>query len=408
MPANSARFSPRVWMVFVLLLAFLLRLYAVNTEDHQSPDTYNYARQAELLRTRGLDGWRDEARRFVSDPAMLAVPPVTRTVFLTALAGWMTLTDTSGISSVAAFSCFLDIVVTGLLALFAFEVLGESAAAVAVLLYAVSPFALSIARHGWSDTLGAMFCLLNLLLALRCLRHSAEGWSQAAFATSLALTFGVKESPFAQACLVLVMTLGLLLYKQRRAEALRIAGLFVLAMLLVVAWTAFAVGGFVRVLQMYGSARDPHAVVPYLVEYQNGSVADWLRALWLTDTIICSFALVGLGFVALHLRHRDIPMPTGLLLCAGLCCVFPVLPMLGHQLYNVRYETSALVPACILAAFALSELWQRVAGKSARWRPIAVALLSACAIVSFWRYEVLVAQPDLQDLSLKMVLSGHN
>lgn len=398
----------RGWLLFALVLAVILRLYAAGTENRQSPDAYNYARQAETLRMQGLPALRDEAQRFVNDPAMLAVPPVTRTVFLGALAGWMKLTDTSGISSVAAFSCVLDIIAAALLALLALNVLGEGAAAVSVVLYAFSPIALSLARHGWSDTLGAVVCLLNLRLALRCLRSEGERWSQVAFAASLALTFGVKEAAFAQACLVFTVVLVLLVRRGRRGEALKIAGAFAVSMLLMVSWTAFAIGGFGRVAQMYGSARDTHAVVPYLVQYQNGSVSDWLQGLWLSDPVLCTLAVLGLLFIALRFRAVNTSTRDSLLICAVLCCVFPILPILGSQLYNVRYETPALAPACLLGAFALRELWQRLNARTAYRLPLAISTLVLCAGVSFWRYNTLIARPDLQDLSLKMILNGHN
>ena len=406
MQASNVRLRRWIWLA--LGLACVLRLYAIGTELHQSPDTFQYARQAEALRTQGLSAWREEAARFVSDSAMLAVPPVTRTVFLGALAGWMKLTHTSGVESVAAFSCVLDMIAVGLLALLGLELLGEAAAAPAVLLYAVSPAALSLARHGWSDTFGAVFCLLNLLLALRCLRRADERLPQLALGVSLALTFGVKEAPFAQACIVFVTLAVLLVRAGRRADALRVTAAFAVALGAVLAWTALAVGGFARIFAMYGSARDTHAVVPYLVEYQNGTVFDWMHGLWIVDPVVTTLALLGLMLFVVQFRTLALGLRQGLLLCALVCVIFPVLPTFRHQLYNVRFMTPAFAPACVLAAVGLREVWRRITQGTASDAPLAVAAMAVLALVSLWHYQTLIATPDLQDLSLKMILTAHN
>jgi hypothetical protein len=72
----------------------------------------------------------------------------------------------------------------------------------------------------------------------------------------------------------------------------------------------------------------------------------------------------------------------------------------------VRFVAPAYAPAAVLAAFVLRELWQRLPRLSRL--PLTVAGLLLCVTLGMWRFETLIAQPDLKDLSLKMILQGHN
>ena len=403
MQENDRAARGKTWLLLAIAFAVILRLYAAGTEDHQSPDSYQYARQSEMLRTEGLSGVRQEAARFLKDPAMAAVPSIARTVFLGALAGWMSLTETRGASSVAALSCFLDMVAAVLLALLASECLGAVASVAAVVLYAVSPAALCTARHGWSDSAVALLGILNLLLALRCIRSESARWPALALAVSIALSFGVKETAFLQGCLVLLTLSIILLRELRTREAIRLICLFFAATLAMLGWTAFSVGGLNRAVHLVGIGRDAHAQVAYAISYQTGTVVEWLQALWLSDPVLISLSILALA-LALRLRHRARPEHFALLACAIIFCTFAALPTTGPALYNVRWVTPIFAPACLLAAWGLRELWR--ATKPPLLLPVCV--LALCAGLSLWRYEVLIARPDLQDLSLRMILTAHN
>jgi hypothetical protein len=299
----------------------------------------------------------------------------------------------------------MDLMVCGLLAWFATRLLGLGAAGAAVALYAVSPATLSLARHGWSDTSAEVMGLITLLLAVRCLRRDGERWPLGALGVAVAVSFGIKESPFVEGCLVLAVVLVLLWKQGRRREIAEMLATFLGALALMLAWTAFAVGGFGRMMQMFVSSRN-YSLVPYLVEYQNGSPGEWVRCLWTIEPVVATLALAGLALFAVKFFKLELQQRAGLLLCAVVLCVFVILPVIGRPLYNVRFVAPAYAPAAVLAAFVLRELWQRLPRLSRL--PLTVAGLLLCVTLGMWRFETLIAQPDLKDLSLKMILQGHN
>ena len=406
----------RFWLKVVIIFAMALRLYAVNTEDHQSPDTYQYARQASLLRTKGLASFRHEADHLLVDPAAAAaIPSITRTGFLALLVGWNALTNTDGIGSVAALACAMDICVVLLLAMLAMETLGTSAAVAVTLLYAVSPPALSTARHGWSDSSMALVCLANLLLALRCLQQGLQlkrsRWPLIALGVCVACSFSVKEIAFVQGCLVLLTTAVLLLYRRERSRAAILIGSAAVACAACLAWTAFAVGGLHRVFQLFGQGRDIHGLVPYTVLYQTGTAWEWFLSFWLADPVVTVLAICGFVLVLLRLRHWADQRP-GLLLCGVVCGVLVILPITAHAAYNLRWITPVFAPGCILAGFALKEARSQLAKVFPSPQQLRIALaaavMSLCVVIGLWRYDTLISQPDLQDLSLRMILTHRN
>jgi hypothetical protein len=80
------------------------------------------------------------------------------------------------------------------------------------------------------------------------------------------------------------------------------------------------------------------------------------------------------------------------------------------NLYNARWLTPAYAPACLLGAFALQRILKRVdarRGFTARRGSVLLCAMAIC-VIGLWRYNMLIASPDLQDLSLKMVLAAKN
>ena len=410
--SNNKRGSPaRTLLVVAVVLGIALRLWAANTEDHQSPDTFQYVRQTAALLSGGIGALRGEAARFLAEPAMAAVPSVSRTLWLATLAGWSRLTNTTGVTSVVSFACFADILALGVLALLASEVLGVGAAATATLLYAVSPAALAISRHGWGDSFTSLLGLLTLLFAARALARAGSRWPLYALGVVGGLTFAIKESAFLQSAVVVLLTASLLGMRRQPRPAIVLASTFVAATLGTLAWNAYALGGMSTALHLVGIGRDVHGLVTYATVYQSGSPMEWADALFRVDPVVTTLGLAGV-LVALKAFRRMLAECPVVLLCSALCVVLIVLPVLGKNLYNVRWIAPAYGPACVLAAFFLRTLWRRFAGRDGsaahRWLPLAVCGLAVCGGIGVWRYMSLVALPDLQDLSLKMVLEGHN
>lgn len=417
MPGASTPVKPQlaVPLRMLLLLAFVLgvalRLWAANTEEHQSPDTFQYARQAAALQHDGVSSLRAEAAHYLSDPGMAGIPVVSRSLWLATLGGWSKLTDTEGPETVASFACFADILALGVLALLANELLGTGAAIAATLLYAVSPAALYIARHGLGESFTSLLALLTLLLAVRALAQTEQRWPIYALGVLAGLTFAVKETAFVHSALVVAFTVVLLFARRQRSASLALGGVFAIALLAAMAWNAYALGGLSIALRLSGAGRDPHGLIPYAVAYQSGTPVQWVEALFLTDPAVFTLGLAGLAVSVICFRRTLAERPA-ILFCGAICIVFVVLPMLLPNLYNVRWLSPTYGPACLLAAFALQASWQRIAmkdpGTSRHWRPAAVCVLSVCAGIGAWRYSALIAAPDLQDLSLKMVLTGRN
>lgn len=398
-------------LLLVVVFGIVLRLWTANTEHRQSPDTFEYARQTSALLTGGIGFLRSEAARFASDPAMARIPSPARSLWLLVLAGWSRLTNTTGLAPIVSFACFADMLTLGLLAFVSAEILGTAAAVAATLLYAVSPAALSIARHGWGESFTGLLCLLNLLFAHRLFARPASRWPVYALGLLGGLTFAVKETAFLQSTIVVVLVMALLFVRKRRHTALTLGSTFAAALLVTLAGNAYVLGGLSNALRLTGVGRDAHGLVTYATAYQSGSPAQWIGALFLTDPVVFTAGLAGLFVVVTRFRRVLADHPV-LLLCVGICFTFVLLPALGRNLYNVRWISPAYTPECILAAFALHTAWQRITAQRPaavhRWLPFAICTLALCAGIGIWRYDSLIAAPDLQDLSLKMVLTGRN
>lgn len=401
----------RILLFTVLMLGFVLRLWAVNTEAHQSPDTFQYARQTSALLQSGIGSLREEAARFVADPAMAAIPSPSRSLWLITMAAWSKLTNTAGVTAVVSFACFADMLALAALALLSSEILSTGAAVAATLLYAVSPAALSIARHGWGDSFTSLLGLLGLLFAQRALTRPASRWPIYALGLLGGLTFAVKETAFIQSTLVVIVTAAVFFARRQQRESLSLLTTFAGSFAVTLACNAFVLGGFSIVLRLTGIGRDTHGLVPYAVAYQNGSPAQWLQALFLTDPIVFTLGLAGAALALVHFRRTLAEYPV-LLSCIAICITLVLLPMFGKGLCNVRWMSPAYAPACILAAFALHACWKRLAARNnasaSRLIAVAAFALVLFAAVGIWRYTTLIAVPDLQDLSLKMILLGHN
>ncbi len=397
------------FLLVMIALGVVLRIANLDGVVNRSPDERNYTWEAATLLQQGSAGVHTI---IAAQPNNLSLPSPTRAGYLWLLAEMMRFTGEATPDTGAKLACGASILSLLLLAILACRAFSPLCAIVSVSLLAVSPMALITARRSWQEAFVEALTLALLWLSYEiCAGQRRLGWL-ISFATLGAYALTVKEVA-ALGFLLCVAAVLLVLFKRGETRiAWLVLGLCTLASGLALGWLAWLLGGVGVMMNSYTETAKFLTISDYSIVYEAGSQWQLALAFWLLSPLTLLLAFTAVAFASIkQLPFLQDRLHT--LAFAGYIAIFLLLTAgLPHHM-NLRYLCPVFAPLCLLAGVGLVQVvWlvQRLMKPSLDYAPEAVALL-LLTIFSARDYRVFrndYALPDIQDLSLRMVLAAVN
>ena len=394
-------------LLFILLAAGTTLRCLPSHAVHNSPDELNYAHQSTLVLQQGRAAFPILAADFRAHPFL---PPPTRAGFLYLVAAVISLTGHADVSAGLALSAFASILALLLFARLAWRFFTPAVALSALTLYAASPLALATASHAWQESTVEALTLLLLLSAAELLRSNFAWHWQALFALTGAACITIKESAtFAFLFFTAALLLPLFTRPRPTRHAVIFCALIVSAIALPILWLASLLG-LDALLHFHAMAANFLASSPYSLQHESGSPLDLLHALFVISPLAA--LCFPIGVFALFRK----PAPPQRFLVAATALFVTLITaatvIVPHHL-NFRYSAAAFAPAYLLAGFGFSWAVKSItrflqpAHKDFLFLSASIAIL-LFALGDFATYQQRFNSAQLQDLSIRMVLTGIN
>lgn len=391
-----------------LVLGVALRLGGLGTVVHRTPDEVVYARQAEVVAQGGLEGLRALVAEYRRVPRLAELPPPTRAGYLGLLVATGALTGRRGPEAGQLVSIVASLGSLALLAWLALTLLPPWGAAVAVLLYAVSPLELVLARRCWQDALVEAMALGMFAAGVQLARGRPAGPWIAVLVGIGSAGLAVKESLPLVYGLVGLWALGTLGLARREPRA--VAGLVAAGLAgagLTLAALAGAVGGLGSWWAVVSGLPAANAANAYAQRYQTGP--GWWLGLgaWCLVPAVTALAAVGLARVGVPAGPEGRAL-RGLLGVAG---VFVLVPFVLPHWLNLRYVAAAYGPGYLLAGLGAAGLAAGLGARvPARARGVAGLLAGALVVMAAAgdarRFARIYALEGWSDLSIGFVVEA--
>ena len=344
----------------------------------------------------------------------IGLPPPTRAGFLYALAGVMAVTGRTDVMAVVWLSSAASVMSLLLLARIAWRFLNPLAAVFALSFYAVSSLPLMTGRRAWQDATVEMLTLC-LILAGAEIVSGARHWARLlAFTIAGAACITMKEMP---ALIFAVLSAGVLaaLWQQRSSgKTFLLFSVFWIASVgAALCWLTYLLGD-ARLLLKYPAMTSTFlSISPYSIAYESGTTLDLVHGMWIVSPLatIC----FPLGVIAL--RRSEFPTANANRMIAaalaGLTLLLTAAALAVPHHLNFRYLCPAFGPFYLIAGLGLN--WAAAAlSEQLRHseRPFFAAgiavVLVASAVSDYETFQRRFVAPQLQDLSVKMVLGMKN
>ncbi len=418
MPLSFPKGLACLLLAVLLVVAFDLRWEAPG-KDARTQDELIYTYYAARVAKEGPRGFRPLFAGFNAEPISWRGPSPLRAGYVTLLSLFMTSEGPQDIGIAVRLSTVISILNLALLAFLALRLLGWTGAFAAVLLAAVSPLDLLIARRAWQD---GIFANAVLLFWMAAVAAAAPGplsprRGLALFAAALWMLL-VKESGLL-VCGILAGWMAVALRGRvlPRLAVLAAAGIAAAGLL------AFLAGGWApagealrHALQTFpGDIRDPGRTERFEAPFAGVMLIDdpagHLRVPWygcLTGLWALSPATLLLGLPGAILawrawrRNPSAGNAAALASLAWLTVIFLLLA--SFQPKTLRWLSPLEAPLRLLAACALGAIlaWGRQRARD--WLPpVAALLLVAAAWMDLANYRRLldrkVADPTIADVT---------
>lgn len=391
-------------VVILACMAGGLRLANLRNVSSRTPDERVYTYQAKTVVDQGpAAGMRSLIEEYKSDPDAKLYPPPTRAGMIRMMAALMRWTGHYGEGVGALISCAASVGSVGILALLALRFFPPWAAVPAMLLYAVLPADLAIARRTWTDALVELAGLLLVWFACELTRRPERRiWL---FLTALTggLSLTVKESMPVAWGFCGIWILWILARKRAWINVAIFLALNAAALGISLWWLAAQVGSLHDYISIVAGIPAANAANEYALEYASGPPYLLLYAYWIVAPLTSLLALA--GGVAVFLRKRESP----LLFITGYSIAWIALAMSLPHWINLRYLGNTFGPVCLLAG--LGAWWLIEAGiewmDSADRRPfaaVAIAILIGAAAADYIRFRHYFVRDEVVDLSIKWLV----
>ncbi|HVW10287.1 MAG TPA: glycosyltransferase family 39 protein [Bryobacteraceae bacterium] len=399
----------RVQMVILLAcLAAGLRLLNLRNVNSRTPDERVYTYQAKTVLDQGpAAGMRSLIAEYKADPDAKLYPPPTRAGMIRLLAAVMRATRHYGEGVGAAISCAASIGSVVVLALLAVRFLPPWAAAIAMLLYAVLPADLAIARRTWTDGLVELAGLLMIWFACEVTRRPQRRLWLVLLAIAGGLSLTVKESMPVPWAFCGLWMLWILARKQLRANVAILLASSAVAAGFSLWWLAGQVGSLHDYIAIVSGIPAANAANEYALEYASGPAYLLLKAFWIIAPMTSLLAVVGAAIV--FLRKRE----SALIFITGFSAAYIALAMAMPHWINLRYVGNTFGPVCLLAG--LGAWWLIETGSE--WidatdrRPfaaVAIAIIIGGAAADYIRFRNYFVRDEVVDLSIKWLTDERN
>lgn len=393
--------------MIVIALGAVLRIVNLNGVLQRTPDERNYTWEAATLLQQGAAGIHTIV---AAQPENLSLPSPTRAGYLFVLAATMQLTGQLTPEAGAELSCAASIVSLLLLAVLAWRIFSPLCAIASVALLAASPLALMTARRSWQEACVEALSLAVLWLAFEiALGRRTLGWL-AAFALLGGYSVTVKEVAALGFLLCVAAALFVLFRHGETRTAWLLLGLCAFTSVLALGWLAWLLGGVPAMLSSYTQTAKFLNINAYSIAYEAGSPWQLLHAFWSVAPLAIPLAILALACAAI----RSISFAFGRLRTlapAGYAAVFLLLAVALPHHINLRYLCVVFAPLYLLAGVGLlqgiSLVQYRLPPRAFFWPEAAALLLLLvfCAL-DYRTFRQDFAVPDVQDLSLRMVLAA--
>ncbi len=416
--------TTRIGIVVITALICLgtgARLANVGNVKSRSPDELVYTLQAKHLFKGRQAALKSLIAEYQRDAVVRGFPAPTRLGYLVPLATAMGLSGETDEQVGRYLSCAASVGSLFLVGLIGLRFFPLVATLFALLLYAVSPMELAIARRAWTDALLEFLGLALVYLAAEITRSSKRWTWYLLFVVIGSMGIAVKETGVISYGLCAIWILWVLCGERREwANGLILIFVGALGLGIAIGWLALSVGGINVLVKVVMSIFTSNAVNAYAVEYQSGPGYLLLWSLAVMSPIAALFSLTGSG--VLLLSHRRVkllhfPEPDAdwsvIRWIALLCFAYLAWPMLLPRCLNLRYISFVFGIYYLIAGVGFWYLWSlsRHRLNGIAWRVIAgfaIVVLSFAAITDYLRFQRLFVRADLQDLAVNMVLDPDN
>jgi 4-amino-4-deoxy-L-arabinose transferase-like glycosyltransferase len=402
--------SRRAQIAIVILLVMAgvaLRVANLDGVAFRSPDERNYTAEANTLLQQGSAGFPLLMDAHSKNPDL---PSPTRAGYLLLLSRTMQLTGQRDETAGAELSCAASIITLLLLGLIAWRYFTATVAMASVMLYTVSPMALMTARRAWEESVVEALALAMIYIACEITAGLRRwGWLLL-FALLGGFSIAVKEVAAASYALCFVWILIVLWLRRERGNVMLFAALCTVASTVSVAGLAHLLGGFSVFVQQSTMTVQFLASSQYSIAYEGGEPWHLLQALWIVSATASVFALAGLAY-ALNWRSAFTVRRQVALALVIFTVAFMLLVVTQPHHLNLRYVCPIFAPFYLLAGVGVYEVLQLLRKHLAETesRPLAMVLIATLICGSgldYYRFRTHFNAPEMQDLSIRMVLSA--
>jgi 4-amino-4-deoxy-L-arabinose transferase-like glycosyltransferase len=406
-PAWAIRWVQLAIVILLVTVGVALRVENLNGITFRSPDEHNYTSEAGALLEQGVAVFPLLVDAHSKNPDL---PSPTRAGYLFLLVETMRLTAHREEMAGVELSCAASIVAILLLSTIAWRYFTPTVAIAALILYAVSPMALTTARRAWEESVVEALALALIAIACQITAGSRSwGWFLL-FALLGGFSIAVKEVAAESYVLCFAWVLIVLLLRREWRHAMLFVAMCAVASAAVVAWLACLLGGFAIFAHQYIMTAQFLVGTRYSIVFEGGEPWRLLQAFWIVSATASVLALAGIAYAINWRNGWGVRRQIALALTLFIAVFMLVAAIEPHHL-NLRYICPVFAPFYLLAGvgvYGVLHLLRRHLAE-AESRPLAAILFATLicgAGVDYYHFKMNFATPEMQDLSIRMVLSA--
>jgi 4-amino-4-deoxy-L-arabinose transferase-like glycosyltransferase len=393
----------RIAAGIILVLGIAARIGNLDSVQARTPDERVYTRQAMAWLQHGDEGIRSLVAEYESKPENRFYPQPSRVMMIRMVAATMQLTGKYDERAAALLSCTASIVSLLIVAFMGVRYFPPIAGIVGLILYAVSPPALAIARRAWSDALVEMIALAMVCLTCEITRGARQKSLCLALAVLGAIGLGIKElSALTFAiCFVWIVSSPLVNWRDWRNEVFLFVSC-VVAVTVSVVWMVSVVGSVSEFLRLFTGATAAIAYNPYAIEYTSGPPYLMARTVWIASPVTSLAGLAGLSLAFLRgdRIHRWL---------ACFTLVYFATTLMVPNMINLRYLSPIYGTLCLFTGLALAEMIlfaQNWKAGSERMLAVTAAtiIVAGGAVADYDRFRRFFVRDAIADLSIKILV----
>lgn len=409
-PGPTIRLTYRSALIFLVFLAAALRFANIPTVNVRTPDERVYTWRSGLWLEQGAEGMHREIQDFQTTRQY---PPPTRIGLFEYMSWIMRLTGrrdviAGALSSAAASTCAFI-----LLALICYRFLSPVPALIALLLYAVAPLDLDLARRAWLEGPTEAIALAMVYLTCRIVANPAERRTPlraGLLALAGSVAFTLKESMPLPFLLSAIPALWALLRARQVRTVAIFAGSGLLSGAAVLAWMSWAIGGFQKMIQIQAGTMADMKVQPYTMTCCIGPPHLLFQAFTLLTPVVALAIVAGLAslFLWSPQPNRETVLMRWICLIAGGQVAFIMLTYM-----DLRYLAPALGLLYLIAGYGAARVFRLLTERlraSSGLRPLASSVALACllaiALLDYARFQRLFVRDDLQDPTVRAIIDN--